>query len=130
MKKVLIISVMIISIFMQYMTYQTYAESIVEDKSISKLIKLKESETELLKKYQERYGSGTNGTVAYILDRVRIYSYPACVLALISAAILEYVIGIRKMDVRDNGFFLKITIVTIFVICQILPFIFALVVKQ
>ena len=40
-----------------------------------------------------------------------------------------FVIGIRKLDVRDKGFALMIASVTIVVICQVLPLVFAIVVK-
>ena len=40
-----------------------------------------------------------------------------------------FVIGIRKLDVRDKGFALMIASVTLVVICQVLPLVFAIVVK-
>ena len=50
-------------------------------------------------------------------------------MAIIVAAIYQYVIGIRKLDVRDKGFALMIASVTLVVICQVLPLVFAIVVK-
>ena len=66
---------------------------------------------------------------AFILNKVRIYSIPLCFVGIAISAIYQYVIGIRKLDVRDKGFNVMIAIVTIFVICQVLPLIFAIVVK-
>ena len=66
---------------------------------------------------------------AFILNKVRIYSIPLCFVGIAISAIYQYVIGIRKLDVRDKGFNIMIAIITVFVICQILPLIFAIVVK-
>ena len=65
---------------------------------------------------------------AYVLDKVRIYSIPFCFVGVAIAAIYQYVLGVRKIDVRDRGLQLMIGIITIFVICQVLPLIFAIVV--
>ena len=66
---------------------------------------------------------------AFILNKVRIYSIPICFVGIAISAIYQYVIGIRKLDVRDKGFNVMIAIITVFVICQVLPLIFAIVVK-
>ena len=66
---------------------------------------------------------------AFILNKVRIYSIPLCFVGVAISAIYQYVIGVRKLDVRDKGFYLMIGIITVFVICQVLPLIFAIVVK-
>lgn len=50
-------------------------------------------------------------------------------VAIIIAAIYQYIIGLKKLDVRDKGFALMIASVTIVVICQVLPLVFAIVVK-
>ena len=44
--------------------------------------------------------------------------------------IFEYVIGMKRLDIRDKGFNSMIAAVTIIIICQILPLIFAVVVKS
>ena len=93
------------------------------------LTNFKDQTTKELQDYAERYGSDTYGFTAYILNKVRIYSIPFCFLGIIVGAIYQYVIGIRKMDVRDKGFNLLIAFVTILIICQVLPLIFAIVVK-
>lgn len=69
------------------------------------------------------------GLVAYILNMVRIYSIPFCFIGIAIGSIYQYVIGIRKLDIRDRGFYLIITFVTILAICQVLPLIFAIVVN-
>ena len=51
-----------------------------------------------------------------------------CFIGIAIGSIYQYVLGIRKLDVRDRGFMLIITFVTILLICQVLPLIFAIVV--
>ena len=63
------------------------------------------------------------------MNIIRIYSIPFGFVAIIIAAIYQYIIGIKKLDVRDKGFALMIASVTIVVICQVLPLVFAIVVK-
>ena len=93
------------------------------------LTSMKDKATQELQHYTDRYGSETYGFTAYILNKVRIYSIPFCFVGIAIGAIYQYVIGIRKLDVRDKGFNLLIAFVTILIICQILPLIFAIVVK-
>lgn len=104
-------------------------ETVIDDETASKLVEIKEKELETLEDYQEAYGSDTYGLTAYILNKVRIYSIPLGFIAIALGAIYQYVIGIRKMDVRDKGFGLIIASVTVLVICQVLPLVFAIVVK-
>ncbi len=102
---------------------------VIDDETTSKLVEIKEKELETLDDYKEVYGSDTYGLTAYILNRVRIYSIPIGFIAIALGAIYKYVIGIRKLDVRDKGFGLIIASVTLLVICQVLPLVFAIVVK-
>lgn len=75
------------------------------------------------------YGSDTYGLTAYMLHKVQVYSIPIGFIAIAIGAIYQYVIGIRKLDVRDKGFGLMIASITLLVICQVLPLVFAIVVK-
>ncbi len=93
------------------------------------LRQLKEKSTSEMQSYIDKYGSQTYGVAAYILNKVRIYSIPFCFVGIAIGAIYQYVIGIRKLDVRDKGFGVVIAFVTILIICQVLPLIFAIVVK-
>ncbi len=101
----------------------------VAQDTTGKLIEIKDKELKTLQEYRDAYGSDTYGLTAYLLNRIRIYSIPFGFVAIIIAAIYQYIIGIRKLDVRDKGFALMITSVTIVVICQVLPLVFAIVVK-
>lgn len=101
----------------------------LNDDTKSELKDLKEKSNSELQEFIEKYGSQTYGIAAYILDKVRIYSIPLCFVGIAIGAIYQYVIGIRKLDVRDKGFGVVIAFVTVLIICQILPLIFAIVVK-
>ena len=143
MKKYLIATIMIIllviSIFGTTMTYavqgnNTAVENETTDRAIdnkteSQLVELKENVANSLEDYKEKYGSDVYGTVAYILNIVRIYSIPLCFLGIAIGAIHQYVIGVRKLDTLEKGMALIVTFVTILIICQILPLAFAVFVK-
>ena len=111
-------------------TYNTYAtEKVLDNSTESKIIELKQNTQNSIEDYKQRYGSDIYGTVAYILNIVRIYSIPLCFLGIAIGAIHQYVIGIRKLDTLEKGMALIVTFVTILIICQILPLAFAVFVK-
>ena len=95
----------------------------------SKIIEIKDKELKTLEEYKEAYGSDAYGLTAFLLNKIRVYSIPFGFVAIIIAAIYQYIIGLKKLDVRDKGFALMIASVTIVVICQVLPLVFAIVVK-
>ena len=105
------------------------AEKAIDNKTESQLVEIKETQTKSLEDYKEKYGSDAYGTVAYILNIVRIYSIPFCFLGIAIGAIHQYVIGIRKLDTLEKGMGLIVTFVTLLIICQILPLAFAMFVK-
>lgn len=108
----------------------TYAnEKVIDEKTESKLVEIKETQAKSLKDYQEKYGSDAYGLVAYILNIVRIYSIPFCFLGIAIGAIHRYIIGIRKLDTLEKGMGLIVTFVTLLIICQVLPLAFAMFVK-
>lgn len=110
-----------------------YAENdtnvVAQESTTGKLIEIKEKELNTLEEYKEAYGSDAYGLTAYLLNRIRIYSIPFGFVAIAIAAIYQYIIGIKKLDVRDKGFALMIASITLVVICQVLPLVFAIVVK-
>ncbi len=131
MKKVLVgcvILLIVLSMGAVYATADNSTEVLSADAS-GELTNFKDQTAKELQDYTERYGSETYGFTAYILNKVRIYSIPFCFIGIVVGAIYQYVIGIRKMDLRDKGFNLLIAFVTILIICQVLPLIFAIVVK-
>ena len=143
MKKYLIATIMIIlliiSVFGANMVYAAEGNNVVvenettdraiDEETESQLVELKENVANSLEDYKEKYGSDVYGTVAYILNIVRIYSIPLCFLGIAIGAIHQYVIGVRKLDTLEKGMALIVTFVTILIICQILPLAFAVFVK-
>ena len=132
MKKIviaLLIVMCVLSIMVSYKVYATNGEDVLNSDTASKLIEIKEKSAQELEDYVEAYGDETYGFTAYILNKVRFFSIPLCFLGISVGAIYQYVIGIRKLDTRYKGFFAIIAFVTILVICQVLPFVFVVVVK-
>ena len=137
MKKKIIYIIFVVFISIITFTQCIYAtksdnktkNAVVQNESTSKIIELKEKDLKSLEDYNITYGSESYGMAAFILNKVRIYSIPLCFVGVAISAIYQYVIGVRKLDVRDRGFYVMISIITVFVICQVLPLIFAIVVK-
>ena len=111
MKKTLAIFtilVMIMGIFT--FSSKVYAEEkAIDEKTESKLVEIKDTQTKSLEDYQKKYGSDSYGLVAYILNLVRIYSIPFCFIGIAIGAIHQYVIGIRKLDTLEKGMGLIVT---------------------
>lgn len=132
MKKILtiIMATLVVVLGIFTFTNNVYAtEKAIDNKTESQLVEIKETQTKSLEDYKEKYGSDAYGTVAYILNIVRIYSIPFCFLGIAIGAIHQYVIGIRKLDTLEKGMGLIVTFVTLLIICQILPLAFAMFVK-
>ena len=128
MKKIIAIFLIMLCLFSIYGVYASSTQ-IIDNTTTSQLIEIKEKELKELEDYEELYGDEKYGFTAYVLNKVRVFSIPCCFLGIAIAAIYQYIIGVRKIDVRDRGLMLMISIITVFVICQVLPFIFVLVVK-
>ena len=109
--------------------YAVTGEEVLNSTQATELVEIKESAKNTLAEYIDKYGSTPFGVAAYILNMVRIYSIPFCFVGIAVGSIYQYVLGIRKLDVRDRGFMLIITFGTILLICQVLPLIFAIVVN-
>ena len=105
------------------------ATNVIDSKTESRLVEIKENELKTIEDYQAQYGSEAYGFVAYILNIVRIWSIPLCFLGIAIGSIHKSIIGIRKLDTLEKGRGLVVTFVTILIICQILPLVFAVVVK-
>lgn len=108
----------------------TYADSVnqLEPQGAGQLVQIKENSEKKLEDYKQEYGSDAYGIAAYILNVVRVYSIPVCFIGIAIGGIYQ-VIGIRKLDERDRGFGIMIGCITVLVITQLLPLIFAIVVK-
>lgn len=127
---VLFLVIMGINIF----TTNVYAESdngIIDEVTSANgnLLKLKENQAKSLEEYKQKYGSDSYGLTAYILHVVQVYSIPFCFLGIVISIIYKVVIGSRHLENAEKGLGMIVAIVTLTVICQVLPLIFALVVK-
>lgn len=131
MKKVIAVIFIILAIFGTVSVYATNTNSntLSAETATSNLVELKDKAWKSIEDYQAAYGNDTYGLVAYFLNIVRIYSIPFGFVGIVIAAIYRYVIGIRKLDVQDKGFGVLVAIITVMVICQVLPLIFAIVVR-
>ena len=133
MKKALIFSATIITIFITMLIYsnEVYAENIVQEVQApqSNLVELRENQAKTLEEYKEKYGSDAYGLTAYILHGVQVYSIPFCFLGIVISIIYKVVLGARHLENAEKGLGMIVAIVTLTIICQVLPLIFALVVK-
>ena len=131
-KKAMVLVVIILIILSSFgFVFATDSESeeTANSETAQELYEIKEGVSESLDEYVEQYGSYAYGVAAYILNTLRIYSIPFCFVGIAVGAIYQYMLGIRKLDVRDKGFALIISFVTILLICQVLPLIFAIIVN-
>lgn len=129
-KSITIVMLIAIVLAIFFETTITYAEEkAIDETTESKLVEIKDNNAKSLDDYKIKYGSDAYGTVAYILNIVRIYSIPLCFLGIAYGAIHQYIIGIRRLDTLEKGMALIVTFVTLLIICQILPLAFAVFVK-
>ena len=104
-------------------------EGLISEHTKGQLIEIRTKELKSIEDYQKQYGNPAFGVVAYILDKVRIYSIPLAILGIAVSALYEYVLGTRHMEALDKGFNSMIAVVTALVVCQLLPLIFAIIVR-
>ena len=132
MKKIFIITItVILMIIFAFFTNQINAsnETVINNKTESKLVEIKEKETNSMEYYEKVYGSKSYGMTAYILHKVQIYSIPFCILGILAGAVYEYIIGLRHLETLEKGQALMISFITIGIICQVLPLVFTIAVK-
>lgn len=131
LKIAIILFVMLLAIMSIYIrAYATTSgdEVLVSDQA-TELLEIKETAKHTLDDYVDKYGSTSFGVAAYILNAVRIYSIPFCFVGIALGAVYQYTLGIRKLDMQEKGLAMVASFVTILLICQVLPFIFAIVVN-
>ena len=122
---------LVVTIIISASTISYAADDIVKQVTApqSNLVELKEKQAKTLEEYQAKYGSESYGLTAYILHLVQIYSIPFCFLGIVISIIYKVVIGARHMENVEKGLGMMVAIVTVTIICQVLPLIFAVVVK-
>ncbi len=131
MKKIAIISIIVMLIFGFFANTVKAAEQtqVIDEKTESQLIEIKENQAKTLEDYKQKYGSDSYGVVAYILHLIQIYSIPFCFLGLAIGAMRKYVLGIRRLDTLEKGMALMVAFSVILIICQILPLAFAVFIR-
>ena len=131
MKKTIAMIIAIISIFIAIMASNNIVQASVEteeDKK-SEIVELKNEQVKTLEQYEEKYGSKSYGLTAYILHLVQVFSIPLCFLGIVIGGVRQYILGIRHLESAEKGLGLMVTFVTLAVICQVLPLVFAVVAK-
>lgn len=135
MKKITRIMLIAFFVFLCIFTSVNAATNEENDKTLKqattqKYLEVKKHEEVTLEGLKQDYGSDTYGLTAYILDKIRIFSIPLVFLGIAISGIYQYVIGLKRLDTRNFGFNGMIAVITIGIICQILPLIFAIVVTR
>lgn len=129
-KTILIFTILIIVLGIFTFSNKVLAtEKVIDNRTESQLVEIRETQTKTIQDYQEKYGSDTYGLVAYILNIIRIYSIPFCFLGIAIGAIHKYVVGVRKLDTNEKGLSLIVSFVVVLIVCQVLPLAFAMFVK-
>lgn len=101
----------------------------LEAKTTSEVAEIKDKMEVKREKYTEKYGSDAYWMAGYIIEEiVQPYSIPLCFAGIAIGLVFQYVMGTRRLDYKHRGFGTVIVFVTILIICQVLPFIYALVV--
>lgn len=130
MKKISTIFVLVILSILTVFSTNVYAtNTIISPETKSKLVEIKDTELKSIEDYQATYGSGVYGTVGYILNKIRIYSIPFAFLGIAVSIIYQYILGARYAENLYKGFNSMIIVISLFVISQVLPLIFAIVIK-
>lgn len=130
-KQILALTFVIATIILSFGTTTLAVEQIntLETNTASELMDIKEEVNTEMDEYTRKYGSESYGMAAYILNKVRIYSIPLCFVGIAIGALYQYVLGTRRLDMKQKGFGLIVAFITILVICQVLPLIFAIIVR-
>ena len=81
-----------------------------------------------IKEYTLKYNDVNFARVAYWLDWIQLYSIPLFIIGIAIGAFNFYIIGEKKLDKKEQGFSIMRAVLCIFVIFQVLPFLFALLV--
>ena len=89
---VTIFTCIILSIFCINSVYAS--NEMIAETTKSQLVAIKDTELKSIEDYKEVYGSEVYGIVAYVLNKVRIYSIPLGFLGIAISAIYQYIIGI------------------------------------
>jgi len=132
MKKIcasMLIILLILSLGTICLATESNTANVIVPETENDILEVKNEVNSEMDEYAKKYGSESYGFAAFILDKVRLYSIPICFIGIAVGALYQYVMGTRRLDMKHKGFGLIIASVTILVICQVLPLIFAIVVN-
>ncbi len=90
--------------------------------------KLKTKEERIASYTEALGGNKTYGTVLYWLNVVRDYSVPVFFVLLVIASLNFFIIGNKKLEKREQGFSMLVTLIIGLIVFQVLPFLFAIIV--
>lgn len=129
MKKTIALIVIILCLLSTSIVFATETTNDLQEKNENELTEVKDK-MELKKiEYTEKYGSDAYWFAGYVIEEIiQPYSIPLCFVGIAMGAVFQYVMGTRRLDYKHRGFGMIIVFVTALVICQVLPFIYALVV--
>lgn len=103
---------------------------IMPETSKTRLLGLRDSSLKTLEKYRNEYrNSIIYGTIAYILHMLSLISIPILVILLIVSYVYDSVIGLKTISLYNKGRLIRFHVLTFFVACQLMPLIFATVIK-
>ena len=103
---------------------------IMPETSKTRLLGLRDSSLKTLEKYRNEYrNSIIYGTIAYILHMLSLISIPILVILLIVSYVYDSVIGLKTRSLYNKGRIIRFHVLTFFVACQLMPLIFATVIK-
>ena len=109
---------------------ETNKVKIMPETSKSRLLGLRDSSLKTLEKYRNEYrNSIIYGTIAYILHILSLISIPIVVILLIVSYVYDSVIGLKTRSLYNKGRLIRFHVLTFFVACQLMPLIFATVIK-
>lgn len=127
MKKTIAIVLIVLCILSINTVFAT--NNTLEETTQNGVLEVKDDMEQKKQEYTEKYGDEAYWFAGYVIEEiVQPYSIPLCFLGIAVGLVFQYVMGTRRMDYKHRGFGLVIAFVTILVICQLLPFIYALVV--
>jgi len=129
MKKTIALLVVILCVLSVNIVFAADTTNELQEKNQNEVTEIKDK-MELKKiEYTEKYGGEAYWLAGFIIEEVvQPYSIPLCFVGIALGAVFQYVMGTRRLDYKHRGFGMIIIFVTVLIICQLLPFIYALVV--
>ena len=124
------IMLVIIFIILIFGTVFAVEEIEYSDRNVTQeLIEQRERTRTRIDEFEARYGSRAYGTTAFVLEQIRWFSLPICFLGMAAGAIFHFALGTRRLDMKQRGQRMLYAFGTLLVIAQVLPLLFALVVR-